>query len=168
MFALIISILAIILAVALAGVSVYYGGDAFSNGSEEASAATLTNQGSQIEAAMTLYRAENGEAATTANAATLAGVTDTNSNSQTWDEVLVAENYLKQVPVSEFDTFVEESGYVISENVGAAVCDAFEKTVSVATAADLAAAVGNAEGISGCIDSTDAAGYEGKVFYYAL
>ena len=60
MFNLIISIIAIALVVALAGASLYYGGDAFSKGSEEAKAATYVNQAQQIQAAATLYRASEG------------------------------------------------------------------------------------------------------------
>lgn len=59
MFQLIISILAIILAIFLAGVSVYYGSDAFNGGREKAEATTIINQAAQIEAAMTLYNSKN-------------------------------------------------------------------------------------------------------------
>jgi hypothetical protein len=59
MFQLIISILAIILAIVLAGISVYYGSDAFNSGKEKADATTIINQAAQIEAAMTLYNSQN-------------------------------------------------------------------------------------------------------------
>jgi hypothetical protein len=60
MFNLIISIIAIALVVALAGASLYYGGDAFSSGSSEARAATYINQAQQIQAAATLFEVTNG------------------------------------------------------------------------------------------------------------
>lgn len=59
MFQLIISILAILLAVALAGIAVFYGSDAFTGGKTKAEATTIINQASQIEAAMTLYNSQN-------------------------------------------------------------------------------------------------------------
>jgi hypothetical protein len=60
MFALIISIIAIALVVALAGATLYYGGDAFSKGSARSTAAALVNQGQQIAGAWTLYKADHG------------------------------------------------------------------------------------------------------------
>ena len=68
MFNLIISIIAIALVVALAGASLYYGGDAFSQGSSEAKAATFVNQAQQIQAAATLFEVtQGGEATSIAN-----------------------------------------------------------------------------------------------------
>jgi hypothetical protein len=63
MFALIISIIAIALVVALAGATLYYGGDAFSKGSARSTAAALVNQGQQISGAWTLYKADHGGSA---------------------------------------------------------------------------------------------------------
>jgi type II secretory pathway pseudopilin PulG len=60
MFNLIISIIAIALVVVLAGASLYYGGDAFNKGSEEAKASTYINQAQQVQAAATLFKASNG------------------------------------------------------------------------------------------------------------
>lgn len=60
MFNLIISIIAIALVVVLAGASLYYGGDAFNKGSEEARASTFINQAQQIQAAATLFKSSNG------------------------------------------------------------------------------------------------------------
>ncbi len=62
MFSLIISIIAIALVVVLAGASLYYGGDAFTQGSAKAQAATYVNQGQQIAAAITLHNVESGTA----------------------------------------------------------------------------------------------------------
>lgn len=60
MFNLIISIIAIALVVVLAGASLYYGGEAFNRGSEEAKASTYINQAQQIQAATVLYKANVG------------------------------------------------------------------------------------------------------------
>lgn len=60
MFNLIISIIAIALVVVLAGASLYYGGEAFNKGSEEAKASTYINQAQQVQAAATLYKATTG------------------------------------------------------------------------------------------------------------
>ena len=62
MFALIISIIAIALVVALAGATLYYGGDAFTKGSARSTGAALINQGQQIAGAWTLAKADNGGA----------------------------------------------------------------------------------------------------------
>lgn len=63
MFNLIISIIAIALVVALAAATLYYGGDAFNKGSEQAKAATFVNQAQQIQAAVTLSTATGNSAA---------------------------------------------------------------------------------------------------------
>lgn len=64
MFNLIITIIAIALVVVLTATSIYYGGDAFNKGSEDALAATFVNQAQQVQAAATLYKAQNGSDAT--------------------------------------------------------------------------------------------------------
>lgn len=153
MFQLIISILAIILAVALAGVSIYYGGSAFSNGSEKAQYATLTNQGAQIEAAMTLYRAQEGAEAS--------ALTD-----------LVTNEYLKQIPTNEFGAWAISGDHVVVEGVGEAVCavdDANAELVANTDANVAALVAAQASGVSGCL-KTDATSTvaSAKVFYYAL
>lgn len=63
MFNLIITIIAIALVVVLTATSIYYGGSAFSNGSADALAATFINQAQQVQAAATLYSAQNGGSA---------------------------------------------------------------------------------------------------------
>ncbi|WP_415912644.1 hypothetical protein [Neptuniibacter sp. QD37_11] len=83
MFSLIISIIAIALVVALAGATLYYGGDAFSKGSAAAQASTLANQGQQIAAAHTLYAVDHG-GATMTEASTIGD--------------LVTEGYLSAMP----------------------------------------------------------------------
>lgn len=59
MFQLILSILAIVLAVGLAAIAVSYIGDSFTGGKVKAEATTIINQASQIDAAMTLYNSKN-------------------------------------------------------------------------------------------------------------
>ncbi|MBM24115.1 MAG: hypothetical protein CL760_00005, partial [Chloroflexi bacterium] len=54
MFSLIISIIAIALVAALALASIYYGGDAFQEGTAKSEASTVINQGQQIQAAVTM------------------------------------------------------------------------------------------------------------------
>ena len=55
MFSLIITIISIALVAALALATLYFGGDAFNQGSAKASAATVVNQAQQISGANTLY-----------------------------------------------------------------------------------------------------------------
>ena len=78
MFSLIISIIAIALVAALALASIYYGGDAFQEGTIKAEAATAVNQGQQIQGAYTIAEL-NGE------------VTPAMAD-------LVSKNYLKEIP----------------------------------------------------------------------
>ena len=64
MFSLIITIISIALVAALALATLYFGGDAFNQGSARAAAATVVNQASQISGANTLYYLDNNEYAT--------------------------------------------------------------------------------------------------------
>jgi hypothetical protein len=64
MFNLIITVISIALVAALAVSSLYFGGDAFNEGSEKAKAATVVNQAQQIDGANTLYRLDEGSYAT--------------------------------------------------------------------------------------------------------
>jgi hypothetical protein len=63
MFALIITIISIALVAALAIASVYYGGNAFTQGSAQAQASTIINQAQQIGAGVTLFENNNGGSA---------------------------------------------------------------------------------------------------------
>ena len=82
MFSLIISIIAIALVAALALASIYYGGDAFQEGTAKAEASTVINQGQQVQAAFTM--AEIDEKDEVAGGITLA--------------TLVSDGYLKENP----------------------------------------------------------------------
>lgn len=166
MFQLIISILAIILAVALAGVSVYYGGSAFSNGSESASYAALTNQGAQIESAMTLYRAQKGTQAQTI-------------------EALKTENYLKQIPVADNVTNQWDLVDIDNDNVfealvvtglSAAICSVDDVQLEV-NSNDTLDVEASFVGISGCTTTAEeltksqsgvVAAESATIFYYNL
>lgn len=54
MFSLIISIISILLVAALALATIYYGGNAFNKGTDEAVASQLINEGQQLQGARTL------------------------------------------------------------------------------------------------------------------
>jgi len=60
MFSLIITIIAIALVAALAVSSIYYGGNSFQKGTNEANAARYMNEGNQISAAINMYFLDNG------------------------------------------------------------------------------------------------------------
>lgn len=60
MFSLIITIISIALVAALAVATIYYGGDAFNQGSSKAKASTVINQAQQIAGANTLYKSDKG------------------------------------------------------------------------------------------------------------
>ena len=78
MFSLIISIIAIALVAALALASIYYGGSAFQEGSADAEASTVVNQGQQVQGAVTLADVDEFTVAD--------------------EDSLVTGNYLKEVP----------------------------------------------------------------------
>lgn len=82
MFSLIIGIIAIALTAALTGATLYYGGDAFTEGSEKATVTTYLNQAQQIAAGVTMAKAEN-------NIASITTVAD-----------LATEGYLSVAPAS--------------------------------------------------------------------
>lgn len=80
MFSLIITIISIALVAALALATLYYGGNAFNKGDAQSRAAQVVVQGQQILAAADLFFADTGRWPTSL-------------------EEMVAQNYLKQVPV---------------------------------------------------------------------
>src|SRR5690554_386799 len=59
MFSLIVTIISIALVAALALATLYFGGDAFNQGSAKAAAATVVNQAQQISGANTLHYLDN-------------------------------------------------------------------------------------------------------------
>lgn len=84
MFALIIAIIAIALTIYLAVSTLFYGGDALSNGSARAIASAFVNQGQQVNGVHTLYKNDNaGE----------------RIDSTAELDLLVTEGYLSSIPV---------------------------------------------------------------------
>ena len=81
MFSLIISIIAIALVASLALASIYYGGDAFKEGTTAAKASTILNQAQQTQGAILLSNIDNLNAKTMAE---------------------LVPNYLKEIP--QFET----------------------------------------------------------------
>ena len=140
MFALIISIIAIALVVALAGATLYYGGDAFTQGNARSTAAALVNQGQQIAGAWTLFEADHGGA----SPAALTDLTDTNNGNV---------SYLAAIPTAP---------------VGAWSLNG--STIEVATAnaitTEVCNAVGNLPGSGGVFKCEGDAG--ARVFSYNL
>lgn len=127
MFNLIITIISIALVVAMAAAAVYYGGEAFTQGTSKANAATLVTQAQQINGAITLYTNDNGGAAP-------ASVGD-----------LATGGYLQSSPVvppnAASGSFTLSSGDSVVSGVNAEVCDRLNDAVGLASApADVAAA----------------------------
>ncbi|MDU8351278.1 hypothetical protein RYA05_05115 [Pseudomonas syringae pv. actinidiae] len=80
MFALIVALIAILLAIGLTGAMIYYGGDAATSAGSKAAAATYRNEAAQIAGAITAYRAEG------------------NSVTAEFKLTDLVPNYLKQLP----------------------------------------------------------------------
>lgn len=93
MFALIIAIIAIALTVYLAVSTLFYGGDALSNGSARAIASAFINQGQQINGAHTLYKNDNAGSSLV--------VTGDAANDLTQLQLLVTKKYLSSLPVPQ-------------------------------------------------------------------
>ena len=93
MFALIIAIIAIALTVYLAVSTLFYGGDALSNGSARAIASSFINQGQQINGAHTLYKNDNAGSSLV--------VTGNATDDLTELQKLVTGKYLSSLPVPQ-------------------------------------------------------------------
>lgn len=139
MFSLIITIISIALVAALALATLYFGGDAFNQGSAKAAASTLVNQASQISGANTLYFLDNQ---------TYGTVSDLTANDGEY--LASAPNPGEAGDDYSVDTdgsgVSGSSGGVISTNVSVAVCEAVNKQAGMDTAdampADLASTSG--------------------------
>lgn len=112
MFSLIITIVTIALVAALAVTAIYYGGEAFGEGSDKAMAATVINQGEMILAAADMHRAKEA-----------GSMPDDIQND-------LVPKYLIRMPTltsSYFDTtrndWTIESGKVVLNDVKQSVCD---------------------------------------------
>ena len=85
MFNLIVAVISIALIAAMAAASIFYGGSAFGEGTAQAQASTLVNNGQQVSGAQQLYMIENS--------GNRNGVND-----MTAANGLVTANYLQAVP----------------------------------------------------------------------
>lgn len=95
MFSLIITIIAVVLVIVLAGAALYYGGDAFNDGTTRAEVARYKNEASQIAGALVAYQVEMKGFVDHPN--------DTSGNNEFGWEDLVVGGYLKQLPSSYDD-----------------------------------------------------------------
>ena len=109
MFSLIISIIAIALVAALALASIYYGGDAFQEGTAKAEASTVVNQGQQVQAAVTMSEIDEKP------------VTDPTL------AILVTDDYLKEVPgVRTANWALSGTDFIQMDVINADVCGYIE------------------------------------------
>jgi hypothetical protein len=147
MFSLIITIISIALVAALALATLYFGGDAFNQGSAKAAAATVVNQAQQINGANTLHYLDN----------------------QTYGDLaaLTGDDYLASAPnpgsISASDYSINTTtGVITLDGVKSAVCDAINTQAGLADRpADEAAAAAAAAQFS-CFG---AAGADGTFYF---
>lgn len=173
-------LIALIIAIALGAIVTAIGyvflGDAFTSNSERGVALQLTNQGSQMEMAMSGYRATNAKSAADAVDFTT-GTAVEHYNSLTGE--LVAKNFLKDKPISpiidtngnsvaynlfqDVDTNNKKTVYMVvdSGDLGADLCKEIEELAgrsgTVVEQADATAAIAKLKDDSsrfGCYDST--------------
>lgn len=151
MFALIIAIIAIALTIYLAVSTLFYGGDALSNGSARAIASAFINQGQQINGVHTLFKNDNaGEKVGTNHGL----------------DILVTQDYLSSIPVpskgsawtvdTAFNTGTVENLLVIkSTDVEAA-----EGVTASVIPDEVCKLINDQAGVGsetfGCVDGTDA------------
>ena len=114
MFSLIISIIAIALVIVLAGASLYYGGDAFNQGTAKGEFAKIVNEAQQVSAGFTLAKVDQ------------VVVTDVTS--------LVAAKYLAVAPSTTFVVTAADPtatpavvGVLTASGLTTDVCAAFYK-----------------------------------------
>ena len=147
MFSLIITIISIALVAALALASIYYGGDAFTKGSDGAAAARLINEGQQLQGARTLVNAE-GKLATVA---TVAG--------------LATNNYLSQVP-ADWTTDATtpgniDTGAFFTKPAGSAsICNELNKKAGFTPAEVTAGVTALGTHVYGCITADNKVQYK--------
>ena len=106
MFSLIISIIAIALVAALALASIYYGGDAFQEGTAKAEASTVVNQGQQVQAAVTMSEIDETEVTALSE--------------------LVTNDYLKEVPGVRDQNWALNGEFIEMNVINADVCEYVE------------------------------------------
>jgi len=121
MFSLIISIIAIALVAALALASIYYGGDAFQEGTAKSEASTVINQGQQIQAAVTM--AEIDEVV----------VSDLQA------DLVDSGEYLKEVPQVRSNAWTLNGNVIEVDVINAEVCGYVEAGFDGVSTVDTAA-----------------------------
>lgn len=150
MFALIIAIIAIALTIYLAVSTLFYGGDALSNGSARAIASAFINQGQQINGVHTLFKNDNAGEKVDGTAHGL--------------DVLVTQNYLSSIPVpskgsawtvdAAFDTGTVELLVIKSTDV---VADEASGTVASVIPDEVCKLINDQAGVGsetfGCVDA---------------
>ena len=118
MFSLIITIISIALVAALAVATLYYGGDAFKNGSTQATAARVLNEGQQLAGAIEMYKSDNnGSAPADLN------LLVTNA---------AGMEYLKQLPKKT--TWSPANDYVVAADLTESECREANKMLNITTA----------------------------------
>ena len=128
MFSLIITIISIALVAALSLATLYFGGDAFNQGSAKAAAATIVNQASQINGANTLHYLDNNAYAS-GDATALEGA-------------LVDGGYLSSMPSpgnngGSYSVAADVAPTITLDNVPQAVCEAVAVQAGQTTQADV-------------------------------
>lgn len=122
MFSLIITIISIALVAALAVATIYYGGDAFNQGTTKAKASTIVNHAQQIAGANTLYKSNTGGFALDVAALASAG------------------GYLATTPVNQdlSTTYAVSNTNVVTATIAGAsfeVCQKVNEVAGIASAA---------------------------------
>jgi len=105
MFSLIITLISIALVAALALATLYYGGQAFTDGSTRAEVAKVLQERTQVSGALTLYKANHG-----------------GYPSGTSEEIaaeLISKEYLKQIPAGAWEF---RNDFTVRTNMAAEVC----------------------------------------------
>lgn len=152
MFALIIAIIAIALTIYLAVSTLFYGGDALSNGSARAIASAFINQGQQINGVHTLFKNDNaGEKV---------------DGLQHDLDVLVTQNYLSSIPVpSKGSAWTVDSAFPVAEGLSLHVIKSTDvvaaEGVTASTIPDeVCKLINDQAGVGsetfGCVDGADA------------
>ena len=140
MFSLIITIISIALVAALALATLYFGGDAFNQGSAKAAAATIVNQASQINGANTLYFLDEQSYA--------------NGDETALTTALVDNDYLSSLPSAGDAVGGASAGYAVAAaddasitltDVKPAVCEAVNIQSGLMTAGDSIPVAGTAD-----------------------
>lgn len=114
MFSLIVSIIALVLVIVLAGAAIYYGGDGFNQGTIKAEVARYKNEAQQIAGALVAYQVDNkGFVKKDTNDD---GVVDESDDDFGWD-YLTRYGYLKSLPSSIENEGVTTFSWGVKDNL---------------------------------------------------